>query len=227
LRDDLLAGTEGEGSVTSAEVLEARGLDPNTVVKDASAVAADLYPSLETETIPETYDTMMKEENAPLLYYPATQPTSDNLYDALLRSNSQNIVVTINWLDAPSGEAEKIWAIWYAIDQPANRGQIIPYKAKCQTSIWSSICAWDGSLTLYFWRQSPRVQLSRGANSRGVACPTSMYLSSYSNNATYDIEVKWMGEQQQLFRLWRLLLGIRRRLSERRLYHSDELVTGA
>ncbi len=209
--EDLMAKLEeleaaGE-PVTFADVLIAITGDraiPDQVLAAASAQAERVYAAAgaDLSTIADELKALMYEPGASVLVDPVSLPQDNSGYQDLLMNNPASLAVIFDWTTVPKEQAEELWTIWYAVDPPippspnsqTSVGSYawVVYKAKCGVySAYTRITATSGSMTDYFWRQSPWLSLpSRTANISGTAAPPPVYHSSYPTKVTYDTQVK-------------------------------------
>jgi hypothetical protein len=212
--EDLIAKLEeleaASETVTFADVLIAitdnRGI-PDEVLEEAIARAIAEYEAAgaDTELIADEMKALMYEPGASVLVNPASLPQDNSGYQDLLMNNPASLAVIFDWTTVPKEQAEELWTIWYAVDPPIPAGKSpgstsqtavgsyawVYYKAKCNVySAYTKITATSGSMTDYFWRQSPWLNLpSRTASITGTAAPPSVYHSSYPSKVTYDTKV--------------------------------------
>ena len=221
-RDEL---SRERDSVTFADVLIAITDDttiPDHVLEAANAQAETVYAAAgaDTRTIAEDMKALMYEPGASVLVDQASLPGDDSGYQNLLMNNPASLAVIFDWTSVPKEQAEELWTIWYAVDPPipakespssnfqtgVGKYAWVYYKAKCGVySAYTKITATSGSMTDYFWRQSPWLNLpSRTASISGIAAPPSVYHSSYPAKVTYDTQVQggYQGGQYYLYGGW-------------------------
>jgi len=221
-RDEL---SKERDSVTFADVVIAITDDttiPDHVLEAANAEAETAYTAAgaDASLIPDEMKALMYEPGASVLVDPASLPQDNSGYQDLLMNNPASLAVIFDWTTVPKEQVEDLWTIWYAVDPPipasespssnsqTSVGRYAPvyYKAKCGVySAYTQITATSGSMTDYFWRQSPWKNLpSSAANINSTAAPPPIYHNSYPTKATYDTQVQggYQGGQYYLYGGW-------------------------
>ena len=128
---------------------------------------------------------LLKQRDAPFLYDASQFPrTNGDFRKILLEDSANNLVISLEMVDPFRS------VVWIVIDPPINRYGYHFYRSRCITSLWASVYAWSGSMSVYSWRLSPALNIgSKNASDPSDSFSGWLYHSSSPQAASYDTGV--------------------------------------
>lgn len=199
-RDEYLAASEAAGETPSlAGFLKMLGFDPNVALTDAvtraqeeidAALGQGLLTDGEADELASRLQSTFEEalfvdEELSIMDEEILEPKDD--FDRDLSANAENVVVEVEWADAPEDGAEN-YSIFFAIDPTVGYHRSHWYNWKYKTYVNALLYVYRGKCGAYIYRWDGYSKYLTGT-SKSASGWSSWVSASSSTNKWYRLRV--------------------------------------